>query len=418
MLDNEHYRTGAIIVAVRTGTNQEAAIELEELTNLLKTLDIPTHGQLIQNQSALNPAYLLGTGKINEIEELINNTGARLVVVDQCLSGVQQRNLESRLHVSVIDKSGLIIEIFSRNARTDQAQTQVEVARLEYLLPKLTGYWSHFGRQTGGGVRSRGMGEKQLEIDRRRARARLSQLQKKLAKIESCRSLQRESRRNQFKVALVGYTNSGKTTVMHGLTRLNQKGENKLFATLDARVKVLDPGSRPTILLSDTVGFIRNLPHGLVESFKATLNEVAFADLVVQVVDISDPNFRDHMQVTEQVLAEIGAGEIPQLLVFNKVDQLDEPFLSRIVGKQFPGSLAISALDRDGLDQLRPRIINHFLAKFEEAKVAVMSENNRALAEIYRSCVILDSDYSEPGSVCFTVKASPETLRRIDSLKH
>ena len=404
----------AIIVGVQvTPHSQQVEDDLVELRALLETLGVETKEQLIQRRPKLSAGYLLGTGKIDEIREIAGRLGATLVVIDHPLTGPQTRNIEKITKCRVLDRSAVILEIFARHAQTNHAKTQVEIAQLEYLLPRLSGAWTHFQRQTGGGVKARGMGEKQIEVDRRRVRERIQKLQKKLYQIEKERKTQRHQRRNELKVSIVGYTNSGKTTIMRGLTKVDVTGVNKLFATLDSRVSPLDPATRPRILLTDTVGFIRNLPHSLIDSFKSTLEEVLMADLLVHVVDLSHPNYVSQMKTTVQVLDEIGASSIPMVHVFNKIDAVTETFLPNIVRRSYDPSIVISAQQKKDVLKLKDFIFQYFTDQFFKAMIKVPAENQNLLSFIYQNCLILGSNYEEFGEVLFEIRASQKILNRL-----
>lgn len=407
----------AILVGVQQGHDADKVAEdLEELEALLVTLGIKTADRIIQKRGRLSASHLLGAGKIEEVHESALKFDARLVVIDHSLNGIQTRNLEKGLGCQVLDRAGIILDIFSKHAKTSQAKTQVEIAQLEYLLPRLTGAWTHFQRQKGGGVRARGMGEKQIEVDRRRARERIAKLNRRLQQIEKEKTVQRKSRKNQIKVALVGYTNTGKTTVMKGLTRSLTQGKNELFATLDASIRQLDPNTRPKILLSDTVGFIKSLPHGLVESFKSTLEEVKSADLLLHVVDVAHPNYQGQIETTNAVLEEIGAGGIPTVLVFNKMDQVEEKFLPRILEKKYQGSIAISAYKDEDIGKLRSHVFDYFQDKFQQVQLKVKSDDQEALSLVYQNCIILDANYEQLGFVEFKLRAPESILAKIKRL--
>jgi GTP-binding protein HflX len=384
----------AIIVGVFLPDENESlqTDSLAELSALLQTLGVAVAGKLVQRRQRLTAKCLLGSGKVQEITEACNQAEADLVVFDRALSPPQVRNLEQMTGRQVLDRAGVILEIFAKHARSNQAKTQVEIARLEYLLPRLTGAWTHFQRQSGGGV-SRGMGEKQIEIDRRRARERIARLNKHLKSIDKEQQTQRKARSNELKVALVGYTNSGKTTIMHGMTRSETQGRDVLFATLDASVRTIDPNTRPKILLSDTVGFIRNLPHGLIDTFKSTLAGVVEAELLLHVVDLSHENYQAQMETTEQVLGEIGAADIPRINVFNKIDQLDDVFLPRILKQAYPGSVFINAHNAEDIRKLRGEIYAFFERTFVRAKLRVPLADSAAMAVVYQSGVVLEVNY-------------------------
>jgi GTP-binding protein HflX len=330
-------------------------------------------GELVQKRGAPQPATLLSKGKVQELQGLVASTEADTVVCDEDLTPAQVRNLEKQLDRKVVDRSEIILAIFARHARTRESRLQVEVAQLEYSLPRLRHMWSHLER-LGGGIGTRGPGESQLETDRRIARDRVALLKRELAQVEKERKVQRQARAGEFRVAVVGYTNAGKSTLFNALTRSDVRAEDRLFATLDATTRRLVNANREVLLLTDTVGFIRKLPHHLVASFRSTLAEVIEADLWLHVVDASDPEFRNHIRSVETVLAEIarpekaaarnGAPPVddaapparPTRLVFNKVDAIADDPLLYALPLEFPGSLQVSALSGEGLDALRERL--------------------------------------------------------------
>ena len=405
-------RTAIIVGVMLAGEDDTLAEDLSELTQLLATLKIQVGGRVVQKRQKVTPRYFVGEGKVDEIKLLAEQLGSNLVIFDRTLSGPQVRNLEESTGCEVQDRTGVILEIFARHARTTQAKTQVEIARLEYMMPRMTGAWSHLERQRGGGVQ-RGMGEKQIEVDRRLARERMSRLRRQLEGILKDRQNQRKARLSELKVALVGYTNSGKTSIMSAVTRATVQAEDVLFATLDASVRTLDPSTRPKILLSDTVGFIRNLPHALVESFKSTLDEVLEADLLLHVVDASHPNFRAQMQTTADVLREIGAGDIPVLMVFNKLDRVADPVLPKILKAAYKNSEFVSALKDEDMVRLRRYIIKYFEENLVRATIEVPADDQALLSLIYKSCLILETDFSIQDRARFEVRASPAVLAKL-----
>lgn len=415
LIQSEQTGKPAILVGIQKAGHDDISLkaELDELESLLTTLGLKTSGRVIQKKASFSAKLLIGPGKVEEVRQLAESTGAGLVVVDHPLSGPQTRNLEKMTCCQVLDRAGVILDIFARHARSRQAKTQVEIAQLEYLLPKLTGAWTHFQRQTGGGVRARGMGEKQIEIDRRRARERIARLSKQLENIRTEKEVQSKSRGKEIRVSIVGYTNSGKTTLMKGLTKSSIEGKDELFATLDASVRILDPSTRPKILLSDTVGFIRNLPHSLVESFRSTLDEVLHSDLLLHVVDVSHPDYQEQMKTTESVLDEIGAGDIPSICVFNKMDQVDEQFLGKILSRKYTDSISISAKNDADVRALRKHLFSYFQNSFKKISVVVPSDDAQALSLIYQSCIILDANYEQQGYSIFDVRAPSGVLSRL-----
>lgn len=395
--------------------NEDAKIlqdDLSELEALLTTLGVVTVGQIVQKRTKLTPNCLIGTGKVQEIKEIAKSLGATLVVVDRALSPPQVRNLEEMTGCQVLDRAGVILDIFAKHARTNAAKAQVEIARLEHLLPRMVGQWTHLHRQKGGGVMG-GEGEKQIELDRRKARDRITRLKEQLVQLEKERATQRKSRRGEIKVSLVGYTNSGKTTIMNAMTNGDFLAKDALFATLDSNTRTIDPNTRPKILLSDTVGFIRNLPHGLVASFKSTLDEVCDADLLLHVVDISHDNYKAQMTATEQVLTEIGAAQIPHLLVFNKLDRVDDPFLARILRQAYPGSISVSAYKMGDMLKLREHVYQYFSQNFIRVKLAVPSSDREGISLVYRNCMILDADYELQDVAVFDVRIPKASFSKV-----
>lgn len=415
LAESKNQKPRAIIVGAYLFTEESHKMEedLDELESLLVTLGYSVVGRVFQRRQKFIAKSLLGSGKVNEIRELAQENGAKTVVFDRSLTGVQVRNLEKMTDCEIFDRTGIILEIFSKHARTNQAKTQVEIAKLEYLLPRLSGAWTHFQRQTGGGVKARGMGEKQIEIDRRRARERIARLHKKLDGLLIEKRTQRKARSEELKVSLVGYTNSGKTTLMSNLTRSTVEAKDELFATLDTSIKIIDPKTRPKILLSDTVGFIRDLPHSLIESFKSTLDEVKESDLLLIVVDVSHPSYRDHIQTTIDVLEEIDAGDIPKIIVFNKCDLLDDPILPKILVSAYNGSIVLSAHNDKDVTRLRSHIYDYFKGDLIEKELLVPINDHAGQSMVFSSCLIVDSDYSLPGQVSFQIKTTKSMLEKL-----
>ncbi|RKY80206.1 GTPase HflX [candidate division KSB1 bacterium] len=329
---------------------------LDELALLADTAGAEVVGRIIQERRRIEPTTFIGKGKANFLANLVAQLGADLVIFDEDLSPVQVRNLENITQVKVIDRSGLILDIFARRAKSKEAKTQVELAQLRYLLPRLTRRWGHLSRQYGG-IGTRGPGETQLEVDRRLVKKRISILVQDLQKIEKQRCLRRRGRHDVFKVALVGYTNSGKSTLLNALANTHVAVENRLFVTLDPTVRAVKLNAHQKILLIDTVGFIRKLPHHLVASFHSTLEEAIFADMLLMVVDISDHDFRDHIAVVRDVLSELGILDKPTLIVFNKVDRLTDPRIIVQVKSQYQPCMIVSAQRGIFLEDLKQEIL-------------------------------------------------------------
>lgn len=344
---------------------------LDELEALATTAGAETVGRLTQNLEYPNPRTYIGEGKLKELVEMVNAYDADLIVFDDELSPSQIRNIEREFkEIKILDRSMLILDIFSKNAKTAQARTQVELAQNQYLLPRLTRMWTHLSKQKGG-IGMKGPGETEIETDRRAIRNNITKLKEKLEQIEKQNKVQRQNRTDKARVALVGYTNVGKSTIMNLLSKSEVLAENKLFATLDSTVRkvVLEDieheGQHVPILLSDTVGFIRKLPTLLIESFKSTLAEVVEADILLHVVDISNPEFENQMELVKQTLFDIGAKDKPVLLVFNKVDTYLEEHPDTVLtevekswlSKEHNPVVFISATERSNIDQLKANIV-------------------------------------------------------------
>ncbi len=412
----EHKGQKAIVVGVQkkeaTETHDEAENSLNELILLSKTLGINIKERFLYRTPRFNTALLVGRGKVAEIKKSVEHNQASLVIFDHSLTALQVKNLEAEICCKVIDRSLVIIEIFSSHAKTKTAKLQVEIAWLEYSLPRLKGAWTHFQRQKGSGL-NRGMGETQIEVDRRRARQRISHLKKNLKTVITSRSIQRKSRQKELKVTLIGYTNSGKTTLMSSLSTLKTKGKDELFATLDPKTRILDPSSHPKILISDTVGFIRNLPHSLIESFKSTLEETRFSDLLLHVVDLSSSDYRKQLETTTKVLEEIKADSIPSLIVFNKADKVDDAFLPQILRKEFPNSIVVSSFHEEDIKRLRDYILAYFKKQFLRVKITLPCQQEHTLAYIHSNCIIVESDYSEQDKIKLDIKASKQVIDKL-----
>ncbi|MDI6807741.1 MAG: GTPase HflX [Candidatus Eisenbacteria bacterium] len=331
------------------------ADSLGELTLLAETAGAEVLGTVGQRHRTPNAATLIGKGKVEEVKAISVEQSADLVIFDEDLSPAQVRNLEKLLGVRVIDRSELILDIFARRAKTREARLQVELAQLQYTLPRLTRMWEHLSR-LGGGIGTRGPGETQLEVDRRRVREKIETLKKKLSSVEKERAVQRKGRKDLFKVALVGYTNSGKSTLFNALTKAAVYTEDKLFATLDATTRRVFLNENDFFLVTDTVGFIRKLPHHLVASFRATLEEVTEADLLVNVVDAASHDAPHQVEVVDGILVDLGARGKEVITVLNKIDVLEEESTLLHLRTLTPGSVAISALTGENIGKLKEMI--------------------------------------------------------------
>lgn len=378
----QYKEVDAVLVGLITQNQTEEQVKeyLAELAFLAETAGAQTKKTYIQKLPRPDTKTFVGKGKLEEIKQYVEEKGVSLVIFDDELSGSQIGNIEEALKVKTIDRSDLILDIFASRAKTAQAKAQVELAQYQYLLPRLKGMWKHLERQ-GAGIGSRGPGETEIETDRRLVKDKISLLRKRLKEIDKQSITQRKDRGTYIRVALVGYTNVGKSTIMNLLSKSELLAENKLFATLDTVTRKIVYDQTP-FLLSDTVGFIRKLPHHLVESFKSTLDEVREADLLLHVVDISHPKFEDQMAVVKKTLQEIGAYEKPQITIFNKLDLYEEqtydPWLDEEVKaslrtqwvsrweKETEACVFISATERRNVDQLRSLILNKVKELYEQ----------------------------------------------------
>lgn len=347
--------TGAVLIGFAPGRDGDEDT-LEELKLLADTAGAKVVGEVRQRRVAVHPGTFLSKGKIDEAKAAITAVDAGLVLSDEDLSPAQVRNLEKELKVRVVDRSELILDIFAQRAATREAQLQVELAQLRYLLPRLTGMWGHLSR-TGGGIGTRGPGETQLEVDRRRVREKIALLEERLEKVETERRTQSRGRERAFRVALVGYTNAGKSTLFNALTGADVLAEDKLFATLDTTTRRVHLGSEFEVLMSDTVGFIRKLPHHLVASFRATLREVESADLLLHLVDASHAALARHIAAVEEVLESLLTKPTPRLLVLNKADLLADETQALDLKLRYPEAEQISATSREDEARLKARLV-------------------------------------------------------------
>jgi len=379
---------------------------LQELELLADTAGADCHEKVLQNRPHPDPSTYIGKGKLNQLKALVGESSSDLLIFDDDLTATQIRNIEKVTNTKVLDRSGLILDIFASRAKTSAAKTQVELAQLQYLLPRLTRFWTHLSRQKGG-IGTKGPGETQIETDRRLIGDRISTLKEKLEKLDKQRTTQRKGRTDNPRVALVGYTNAGKSTLMNALTDTNVLAEDRLFATLDSTVRRLELENHD-VLLSDTVGFIRKLPHNLIESFKSTLDEVREADLLLHVVDASSRLIEDYIEVVETTLDELEVTGFKKVLVFNKID-LVEPSRLMELKKGYPGALFVSAERTIGLDKLQRQIEHMIEEDYEPFSYTVSMEYYKAVAFLHEVGVV-DSEHFEGSHV--TIKGSVKKADR------
>ncbi len=368
-------------------TRQESEYLLEELEELTLNLDIPIVDRMIVKLRQTNPAFLVGTGKLQEIISIIQSQKIDVIIFDEELSPAQQRNWEAESKICVIDRQEVIIDIFSERAQTKEAVLQVSLARMEYSLPRLTRAWTHLSRQRGGGTGARGQGETQLEADRRMINDRIATVKRELKEVIKHRYVQRAKRLRKPvpTVSIVGYTNAGKSSLLNTLTDSDALAADKLFATLDPTTRRLDLDKSQHVLLTDTVGFVRKLPHRLVEAFKATLEEAVVADLLIHLIDVSNPEFESHLETTDSVLSEIGADKNPKLVVFNKVDLVeDDEKLSRLK-VLYPDALFISAVTGVGLETLKSSISQELNARLTPTRLVIPHDRYDIVSRLHSS---------------------------------
>ena len=376
----------------------QTMVSLDELRELLRTLGIEAGDQHYQNRKKLDPATILGEGKLIEIAEAAKAEGSNVLVFDFELTASQMRNIKKITDLEVLDRCLVILEIFAQHARTKDAMIQIEISRLNYMLPRLQSLWTHFTKQKGG-IGLKGEGEQQLELDRRIIRNRISSLKKQLIEVQKSRKEQRKRRENNVvTAALIGYTNAGKSTLMNKLCKVNVLSEDKLFATLDSTYRTLNPDSKPPMVLIDTVGFIQNLPNTLVEGFRTTLESAMEAELLIIVCDLSDPNYKKHLDVTQEVISELDIEEKDQIIVFTKKDKIESPFLPKIAMRNFKASFLVNSLDKDDVENLREYVINYFLSKQDVYDLFIPYDDGNAHSKLLSQANIVKQHYHENGT--------------------
>jgi GTP-binding protein HflX len=400
----------AMLAALRRPKQRRAEVEesLEELAGLAVAAGATVTGRVVQERPAATPAYYFGSGKVEELAETARASGANLFICDDPLSPIQERNLAETLGIKVIDRTALILDIFAQRARTAEGKLQVELAQLTYLLPRLVGQWKHLER-LGGGIGTRGPGETQLESDRRVIRHRVQKLKRELEGVQAHRRLQRASRRRAGVpvVALVGYTNAGKTTLLNRLTGSRLTAANRLFVTLDPAARLVERTGRRPFILTDTVGFIRKLPHELVAAFRATLEELHEADVLVHVVDASHPSMEEHMAAVDALLGELEVADRPTVLALNKLDRLDEAEAGAVLAGR-RAAVGLSAATGQGIETLLDAV-EKALPAAGAVTLRIPHGDGAALALCYeRGRVVARTD--EPGHVTVEVELPGSVL--------
>ena len=386
---------------------------LSELKLLAETAGAAVVGEIYQSINKINSQYFVGKGKALQIIEQAKELKVKLIIFDDELTPSQVKNfLKLAKKMKIIDRNGLILDIFSKHAKTRESKTQVELAHLEYMLPRLSKQWSHLERQMGGIGTRAGMGESQIEIDRRLIRKRISKLKKDLIHIENERRIQSKMRINKYRVSLVGYTNAGKSSLMKCLSGENVYIQNQLFATLDTTIRKVHLDKYHSILLSDTVGFIRKLPHDLIASFKSTLFEVVESDLVLIVLDASSKHINEHMNTINNVLNELGANDVKTLIVLNKLDLLTTRNRIKYLRSNYPDAVMISAIDHLRINKLIKRIINIMNDEYETIEISIPYSESRQISMAQRNVEVLDRIYKED-RINLKIKGSKERIKNI-----
>ncbi|SUZ55083.1 uncharacterized protein METZ01_LOCUS7937 [marine metagenome] len=405
----------ALLIGVLSNDQDSEILKehLDELKLLAETAGAIVVGQIYQSIKKINSQYFVGKGKALQIIEQATELKVKLIIFDDELTPSQIKNfLKLTKEIKIIDRNGLILDIFSKHAKTRESKTQVELAHLEYVLPRLSKQWSHLERQMGGIGTRAGMGESQIEIDRRLIRQRISKLKKELLQIEKERRIQSKMRINKYRVSLVGYTNAGKSSLMKCLSGEDVYIQNQLFATLDTTIRKVHLDKYHSILLSDTVGFIRKLPHDLVASFRSTLFEVVESDLVLIVLDASSNQIKEHMHTINNVLNELGADDIKTIIVLNKIDLVTTRNRIKYLKTNYPNAVMISATDYLRINKLINRIINIMNEEYEIIEISFPYSEGRQISMAQRDVEVLDRNYQDD-RINLKIKGSKERIQKI-----
>ncbi len=419
MIDNSNIKSKekALLIGVIHSALDEKIVKdhLDELRLLAITAGAEVVGNITQKLSRINPSFFIGTGKAEQIINQAKELGVSLIIFDDELSPAQVKNFSNLANdVKVIDRSALILDIFRQHAQTKEAQTQVELAQLEYMLPRLSKAWSHLERQMGGIGTRAGAGETQIEVDRRLIRTRISKLKSDLIKIEKERETQSKRRRNEYKVALVGYTNAGKSTLMNAISGANVFVEDKLFATLDTTIRSVELNTAHKILLSDTVGFVRKLPHHLVATFKSTLKEVVDADLILLVLDASSTQVVEHYNTILEVLKELGAEKHQMVVIMNKIDEKKAAKQLNFLKRKFPEGIYLSALNNLRINKLTQKIVDLMDKNFQTIDLLFSYKEAKEMSLAQKGVDVLERNY-EDDCVRLKVKASRWRINQIQA---
>ena len=405
-----------ILVAVALSSQKKWITEenLQELEELASTAGAIVVDKIIQERNKYDPAFFIGKGKAEQLALQISEFEVDLLIFDDELSPAQIRNLEQITDIKVIDRSALILDIFAAHAKSREARTQVELAQLNYLLPRLTRQWTHLSRQVGG-IGTKGPGETQLETDRRLLRTRISYLNQELKNIEKQRLIQRKQQQEFIRAALVGYTNAGKSTLMNALTHSSVLIEDKLFATLDTTIRKLNIDGGIPVLLSDTVGFIRKLPHHLVASFRSTLAQTVEADILLHVIDISNPMYEEHILTVDRILKDLNISDKPLVMVFNKVDKIDSESLIAKNQLKYPNSVFVSAKKNIRIEKIKKTMYTTLKVRFKEKNIKLSYQQSHYLQKIGEIAHIASTKYGEQ-NITVQVRIEKENELKFNNL--
>jgi GTP-binding protein HflX len=407
----ERERCIIVGVSTRLTTKEDLADLLDELALLAETAGAEVVARVTQDRDRLDPATFIGKGKVEELRTLVEEKSIPLVIFDDDLTAVQVRNLERTLECKVLDRSALILDIFAARAKTMEAKTQVELAQLQYLLPRLTRQWTHLSKQYGG-IGTKGPGETQIETDRRMIKTRIGHLKERLSRIGQQRVTQRKGRTKYTRAALVGYTNVGKSTLLNLLSGSDVFVENRLFATLDPTTRIVSLSQGVQILMTDTVGFIRKLPTQLVASFKSTLEEITQADFLLHLVDVSSRQFEEQIHIVKETVGDLRSGDKPVLMVFNKIDKLSDRSILRELAQAHSPSVFISATRGINILGLKEEVLKLLAASFVEETFRVGQNNQRLISYLHESGKVLDKQY-ENNSVILRVRIRKQERERV-----
>ncbi len=414
LIKEKRERAIVVGVATRNSTKHQEEEYLDELVLLADTAGADVIHKILQVKDRFDPAFYIGKGKVEQLAQMCKDDNISLVIFDDDLSPAQVRNLEQMIERKILDRSGLILDIFASRAKTNEAQTQVELAQLNYLLPRLTRMWTHLSKQYGG-IGTKGPGETQIETDRRIIRERISILKEKLEKIATQRTTQRKGRKEFYNISLVGYTNVGKSTLLNTLSDSKVFVENRLFATLDPTTRLVALDSATSAMITDTVGFIRKLPHHLVASFKSTLEEVIESDILLHVIDLAHPQMEEQIEVVKSTIADLGIANKSVIYVFNKVDSMEDRTIVKNLQLKYEPSVFISAHRGINILGLKELLLSMIHSAFTEMTFTIPNSDYKTISLLHDLTEITNQKYEENDTI-ITAKVSDKTKERVEKI--